>query len=665
MKSINKFLTMLAALLLTASSLFSAATVFAAGTTTTSVTVHKLLATDGDMDKIANELETGNYAGNKVGVLPANAKEIAGVKFVWTNTNNEIIDENGQTLGVNIDPQTFKLSGAMPATAMKKLTEAEGAKFNTANLPAAKYKIYEIHSLSTYVGEDGATLTGSKAVPIEIELPLNDVVDAHVYPKNTEAKPKIDKDFKGKANPDTPRVDKDTPVNHQVGDVVEYEIVTKIPALANYATANWSDRMTEGLAFNKGTVKVTVDDVALEAGDYALTEVATGFDLKLTDAGLAKVNDQNAEKTVKITYSATLNDKAIVEVPESNDVTFNYGNNPDHGNTPKPNKPNENGDLTLTKTWVDATGAPIPAGAEATFDLVNAQTGKVVQTVTLTTDKNTVTVNGLDKNTEYKFVERSIKGYSADYQEITTAGEIAVKNWKDENPKPLDPTEPKVVTYGKKFVKVNDKDNRLAGAEFVIANADNAGQYLARKADKVSQEEKQLVVTTKDALDRAVAAYNALTAQQQTQQEKEKVDKAQAAYNAAVIAANNAFEWVADKDNENVVKLVSDAQGRFEITGLLAGTYYLEETKQPAGYALLTSRQKFEVTATSYSATGQGIEYTAGSGKDDATKVVNKKITIPQTGGIGTIIFAVAGAVIMGIAVYAYVKNNKDEDQLA
>lgn len=76
MKSINKFLTMLAALLLTASSLFSAATVFAAGTTTTSVTVHKLLATDGDMDKIANELETGNYAGNKVGVLPANAKEI-------------------------------------------------------------------------------------------------------------------------------------------------------------------------------------------------------------------------------------------------------------------------------------------------------------------------------------------------------------------------------------------------------------------------------------------------------------------------------------------------------------------------------------------------------------------------------------------------------------
>lgn len=460
MKSINKFLTMLAALLLTASSLFSAATVFAAGTTTTSVTVHKLLATDGDMDKIANELETGNYAGNKVGVLPANAKEIAGVMFVWTNTNNEIIDENGQTLGVNIDPQTFKLSGAMPATAMKKLTEAEGAKFNTANLPAAKYKIYEIHSLSTYVGEDGATLTGSKAVPIEIELPLNDVVDAHVYPKNTEAKPKIDKDFKGKANPDTPRVDKDTPVNHQVGDVVEYEIVTKIPALANYATANWSDRMTEGLAFNKGTVKVTVDDVALEAGDYALTEVATGFDLKLTDAGLAKVNDQNAEKTVKITYSATLNDKAIVEVPESNDVTFNYGNNPDHGNTPKPNKPNENGDLTLTKTWVDATGAPIPAGAEATFDLVNAQTGKVVQTVTLTTDKNTVTVNGLDKNTEYKFVERSIKGYSADYQEITTAGEIAVKNWKDENPKPLDPTEPKVVTYGKKFVKVNDKDNR-------------------------------------------------------------------------------------------------------------------------------------------------------------------------------------------------------------
>lgn len=88
----------------------------------------------------------------------------------------------------------------------------------------------------------------------------------------------------------------------------------------------------------------------------------------------------------------------------------------------------------------------------------------------------------------------------------------------------------------------------------------------------------------------------------------------------------------------------------------------MEETKAPEGFAKLGD-VKFEVGAGSWN---QGeFNYLKDVQKNDATKVVNKKITIPQTGGIGTIIFAVAGAAIMGIAVYAYVKNNKDEDQLA
>lgn len=56
MKSINKFLTMLAALLLTASSLFSAATVFAADNVSTApdavtktLTIHKLLLSEDDL----------------------------------------------------------------------------------------------------------------------------------------------------------------------------------------------------------------------------------------------------------------------------------------------------------------------------------------------------------------------------------------------------------------------------------------------------------------------------------------------------------------------------------------------------------------------------------------------------------------------------------------
>ncbi|HFK0981645.1 TPA: LPXTG cell wall anchor domain-containing protein [Streptococcus pyogenes] len=48
------------------------------------------------------------------------------------------------------------------------------------------------------------------------------------------------------------------------------------------------------------------------------------------------------------------------------------------------------------------------------------------------------------------------------------------------------------------------------------------------------------------------------------------------------------------------------------------------------------------------------------SGKQDAQQIRNKKIIIPQTGGIGVVIFAVVGAALMATAFVAYRKNNKE-----
>ena len=41
-------------------------------------------------------------------------------------------------------------------------------------------------------------------------------------------------------------------------------------------------------------------------------------------------------------------------------------------------------------------------------------------------------------------------------------------------------------------------------------------------------------------------------------------------------------------------------------------------------------------------------------------KVENRNLTIPQTGGIGSIIFVVAGLMIMGLAAYK-MKANKEQ----
>ena len=91
----------------------------------------------------------------------------------------------------------------------------------------------------------------------------------------------------------------------------------------------------------------------------------------------------------------------------------------------------------------------------------------------------------------------------------------------------------------------------------------------------------------------------------------------------------------------------SDANGKFEIKGLPYGTYVLVETKAPAGYALPTNPEtEFIVNAVSYV---QGSEQ----------NIVNKKVTIPQTGGIGTLAFTVIGAILMILSIVFYKKTSQ------
>ena len=109
------------------------------------------------------------------------------------------------------------------------------------------------------------------------------------------------------------------------------------------------------------------------------------------------------------------------------------------------------------------------------------------------------------------------------------------------------------------------------------------------------------------------------------------------------------------------VKFTSNKDGQFEVAGLLAGNYKLKEVRAPEGYALLSGKIDFEVNANSYSSAGD-INYSQNqAGKTDATKVINKKVTIPQTGGVGTVIFTVIGITLMGVAVYAMKRRNAEE----
>ena len=137
---------------------------------------------------------------------------------------------------------------------------------------------------------------------------------------------------------------------------------------------------------------------------------------------------------------------------------------------------------------------------------------------------------------------------------------------------------------------------------------------------------------------------------------------------AVVDADNTVTSWSATEEGGST--LTSDANGLFSVTGLDDGTYYLEETKAPAGYNLPAS--DFEVKITATTANGQDwagdaataltkIDVTVGStaGTGDvptgtaAIVIENTKGSkLPSTGGMGTTVLYAAGAAIVLVAAF-------------
>lgn len=125
---------------------------------------------------------------------------------------------------------------------------------------------------------------------------------------------------------------------------------------------------------------------------------------------------------------------------------------------------------------------------------------------------------------------------------------------------------------------------------------------------------------------------------------------------AAQKEAQMQWKWV-DAQTDAYV-FVSGEHGQFEVNGLLPGTYSLKEIKAPAGFALPTNEIEFKI--------GEGgivnIPYEPTGTENNAQQITNVKVTIPQTGGIGTIIFGVVGVTLMGGAVVAFKKSEDDEE---
>lgn len=83
-------------------------------------------------------------------------------------------------------------------------------------------------------------------------------------------------------------------------------------------------------------------------------------------------------------------------------------------------------------------------------------------------------------------------------------------------------------------------------------------------------------------------------------------------------------------------------------------TYYLDETKAPTGYVLLGKTLEVNVDSTG-AITIDGYQVTNESGIEVVT-IVNKKINIlPNTGGVGTLPFVIAGIIFIIASILGYI----------
>lgn len=713
----------------------------------TTIVVHKVLMNNTDYDAFGDPKE---HDGSKITDLKKyfgkSAEEIKGVAFRIYEVKEK--QEAGFTKGDDASLEKYKSD--LDANKYYKLIKTDDQKefFITgekgtfeATLPKGNYRIIEDKANSTY---NTKNITGYKAVPFDLKLPagkpdgtgnFSTTDKLHIYPKNTEKKVEFDKNFAKKnglsaiTDPNTLKevgavignYEKEkTKATADIGKKIPYHAKAQLPKETFFRELHLADTFDRGIEFVKGSMKVSYNTAADEAEaskvalaattDYEITETTSGFTLKFTEAGLKKLND--AAKTqdiyVDFNYDGVVTTDAVVDDEMDNNITITYNHEPPK---PSPETTPNNGEIQITKTW---NGTHKPSKVKYVLTQNDKTVADVTFTAAQTVDKTDLgngikfevtgdwsgKFTGLKNDKTYK-VQEFADGTTPEYTTTDAKGMLNIKN--NDTPTSITPTPPKVVTGGKKFVKVDSKDDtRLEGAQFKIwKNGEgNKKLYLTLNDQTDLAKNKKAYDDAQAAYLKAIERRNAITLKGEgkiTDAEKQELTKLDGEEtvtgsikqlekdrNEKYKKLNLAWKWTETASEAYI--FTSNKNGGFEVKGLAwskdkdskVTEYYLEETKAPAGYELPSNKEKvatFVIGEGTYNGPANGdtqtkhldykIKINTEKGEQEKTdgkgqRVENIKVSIPKTGGIGSIIFVVAGLMIMGLAAYK-MKANKEQ----
>ena len=171
-------------------------------------------------------------------------------------------------------------------------------------------------------------------------------------------------------------------------------------------------------------------------------------------------------------------------------------------------------------------------------------------------------------------------------------------------------------TFGFDIIKTDGQNGLLDGAEFKIYDAATGGNEIGVVVLMEADDE------TPDLDDEGNIVYR-----------RARPDEQEAGLTVPIVVEN----------------------GKVRVVGFDNGTYYLEETATPDGYNKLPARQKFIIADGNLDSIFNGNIYSTGSG----VHVVNKSGTmLPETGGMGTVMFITFGTLVaLGTGVLLVTKK--------
>lgn len=269
------------------------------------------------------------------------------------------------------------------------------------------------------------------------------------------------------------------------------------------------------------------------------------------------------------------------------------------------------------------TDAPLEAGDDGAYTLGNARPnsgGESSFTLTFAYDKISsykkirVTYSAVLNGNAVLGTSGNVNNAYLDYSNNPYVAE----NWKDKTDSAA------VYTYGIDISKVDKADhgNFLAGAEFEL--------YASEDAAEAGTEEEKIVF----------------------------VKEPEGVYRRALAEETDTTTTLVVGENATL-------KGRLTVKGLAEGTWYLKETKAPGGYNLLASPVEVVIADAEGGALDGQVTGAAAGASGEAAALVTLTVEndngfrLPVTGGAGTVLFAVGGAVLMSAAVICFIAVSK------